>query len=159
MTNWNDYTPPDPRDSLDRDQVLAQWQKAQNDLAKCKEQEMDWRKYVVKRAFPTPSEGTNSFDLGNGKELKAVVKYNYSLADNSIVEKTLDDIAKIGNQGAFIADRLVSWSACFLLTEYRELQERAKDSVEAQEILAKVGEMLTVSEAAPTVSIKESKKK
>jgi len=150
----------DPRDLLDRDQVLMQWQVAKDAIEKAKAAEMEWREYVVKRAFPQKQEGTNTLELGNGYELKAVVKFNYNLADNQTVDKVLDDISKIGNEGTFIAERLVSWKPSFLLTEYRALQASAESgSAIAQQILAKIGEMLTVTDAAPTVSIKEPKRK
>lgn len=159
MTNTDTTLIPDQRDNMSRDEVLLAWQHAKDTLDAIKEEEMSWRKYVVKRAFPDAQEGMNKQELGQGYELKASVKFNYRLADNNTVEKTLDDIAKIGNRGVFIADRLVSWHPSFLLTEYRELQEQAKDSDEAQAILAKVGEMLVVTEAAPTLEIKAPKGK
>lgn len=146
---------PDPRDDLSQDEVLWNWENTKAQLAKFKEQEMDWRKYVVKRAFPVKQEGINTVELGAGYSLKANVKFNYKLADNATVEKTLDAIAKIGNEGTFIADRLVSWSPSFLLKEYRVLQEQAETGNDtAQQILAKIGEMLIVDEAAPSLEIK-----
>lgn len=150
----------DPRDLLDRDQVLLAWQAAKDAIVAANTAELEWRKYVVKRAFPKPIEGTNTLPLGNSYELKAVVKFNYNLADNQTVEKVLDTIAKIGNEGAFIAERLVSWRPSFLLTEYRNLQSAAESgSNTAQTILALIGDMLTVTDAAPAVSIKEPKAK
>ncbi len=162
----NDYpgwprepTPANPLDKLSQDELLVLWDQRKKVLAQAKEQEMDLRKYIVSRAFPQAEEGTNTIELGAGYELKAVVKYNYSLKDNDIVEKTLDKIAKIGNIGSFIAERLVSWKPSFLITEYRNLQAAAESSNEAQEILAAIGEMLVVDDAAPTLTIKEPKKK
>ncbi len=145
---------PDPRDSMTRDEVLFAWQRSQHDLKIAKENEMEWRKYVVKRAFPEAKEGTNTTELGNGYALKAVVKYNYKLLPNEVVEHCLERISKIGNQGSFIADRLVSWTPNFLLQEYRALQEGGN-----QEILKIVNEMLIITEAAPTLEIKEPRKK
>lgn len=151
---------PDPRDKLSRDEILVLWNDAKSVLEYAKNEEMDLRKYVVKRAFPNKQEGTNTVELGNGYSLKANVKFNYKLADNTVVEKTLDAIAKIGNEGSFIADRLVSWSPSFLLTEYRELQKQAENGNDtAQQILAKIGEMLIVNETAPSLEIKAPKAK
>lgn len=152
--------PKNPWDTLDRDQLLVLWAEKQQALAKAKSDEMDLRKYIVGRAFPEAKEGINTLELGNGYQLKAGVKLNYKLMDNDIVEKTLDKIEKIGNEGKFIADRLVSWTPNFLLTEYRNLTTSAEaGSTIAQEILACVGEMLIVEDAAPTLAIKEPKKK
>lgn len=159
MTNPNP-TPADPRDNLDRDTVLLAWQQAKDVLEAAKANEMDWRKYVVRRAFPNPNEGTNTLDLGKDYKLKATVKFNYKLdADNEKIERGLDEIKSIGNQGAFIADRLVSWTPNFLLTEYRNLQAQADDgSEDARKMLNIVNSFLTINEAALSVEIKGPKK-
>jgi hypothetical protein len=102
----------------------------------------------------------NNLDLGNGYTLKAGIKYNYNLADNDTVEAGLNKISSIGNQGTFIADRLVSWKPNFLLSEYRVLQEeKDKGDKTAIEILNVVNSFLTISEAAPSLEIKAPKGK
>ncbi len=146
-------------DSKSQDDILVEHQRMQSELVSLKARELDFRKYIVDRCFPTKEEGTNTLELGRGFELKAVVKYNYKLLDNDIVEKGLAKIASIGNQGAFIADRLVSWTPNFLTTEYRKLQDDAEaGSNEAKEILKLVTEFLEIKEAAPTLTIKEPRK-
>lgn len=150
-------TPSNEWDKLSRDELIILWDQRKKVLTQAKEQEMELRKYIVSRAFPEADEGTNTLELGNGYQLKAVVKYSYKLRDNNIVETTLNKISKIGNQGSFIADRLVSWTPNFLVTEYNNLKEAAASSSEAQEILAAIGEMLIVEDAAPTLNIKEPK--
>lgn len=152
-------TPANPWDAKSQDEVLMHWQELKDQLAKIKDEELEFRKYIVSRAFPQKEEGTNTLELGNGYELKAVVKFNYKLADNDIVEAGLSRIAKIGNEGAFIADRLVSWHPNFLVSEFRTLQENAdKGSGEARAILKEVESFLTITDAAPTLNIKEPKK-
>jgi hypothetical protein len=152
--------PTNPLDSMTEDQLLMLWQDKKAAIEKAKEEEMDLRKYIVKREFPKPHEGTNTKELGQGYQLKAGIKYNYNLADNDTVEDCLNKISKLGNEGSFIADRLVSWKPSFLLTEYRALQE-SKDKGEkfASEVLDVVNEMLTITEGAPTLEIKEPKAK
>lgn len=151
--------PVHPWDSLDQDALLMLHKKKQELLATMKQEEMELRKYIVDRAFPKKEEGTNTIELGNGYELKAVVKYNYKLADNDVVEKCLDSVAKIGNEGAFIADRLCSWTPSFSVKEYCLLVEDAeKGNESAKAILKAIEPMLTISEAAPTLAIKEPKK-
>src|ERR1700677_2844877 len=136
--------------AMTEDQLLMEWQRKKDAIEFAKAEEMDLRKYIVARAFPKKEEGTNTKDLGNGYQLKANIKFNYKLADNDTVEKTLDKIATIGNSGAFIAERLVSWKPSFLLTEYRQLQEDSdKGSIEAKSILKTITEMLTIDDAAP----------
>lgn len=149
----------DPRDAMSQDDILIAWQYVQSKLASAKKDEIEWRNYVAKRAFPEPKEGTNILALGNGYILKAVVNYHYNLLDNDVVESTLNKIAKIGNQGAFVADRLVSWTPNFLKTEYTKLKEDAEaGSLEAKEMLKLVNEMLVITDAAPKVEIKEPRK-
>lgn len=149
-----------PWDSMNEDQLLMLHNKMQDELVILKAQELDLRKYIVNRAFPQKEEGTNTKELGNGYELKAVVKYNYKLADNDVVEKTLQEIAKVGNDGPFIADRLVGWTPNFLKTEYNKLQDDAAAGNEnAKAILKLTEKMLTITDAAPTLTIKEPKVK
>ena len=149
-----------PWDSLNQDQLLMLHKEKQDLLAAMKQEEMELRKYIVNRAFLKKEEGTNTLELGNGYELKAVVKYNYKLSDNKTVEDGLDKIAAIGNQGKFIADRLVGWTPNFYVSEYREIQKSADEgSAEAKEMLKIIDSFLTIDEAAPTLNIKEPKKK
>lgn len=153
-------TPADPRDGMNQDALLMLWQAKKDAIEKAKEEEMDLRKYIVKREFPKPEEGTTRKDLGNGYQLKAVIKYNYNLADNDKVEECLNHISALGNEGPFIADRLVSWKPSFLKTEYNELLERKdKGDERAIKILTIISSMLTISEAAPTLDLIEPKAK
>lgn len=152
---------------LTPDGVLMLWQRTQKALAAAKEDEMEIRKTAVKVYVPQPREGMNNVDLGNGYTLKAGVKFNYKLdSDIKKVEDALDRIAKVSNEAAFLADRLVSWTPNFLLTEYRLLEERAKDTNTdaydrgvARDILKILSEVLTITDAAPTLEIKEPKAK
>ncbi len=157
---WDASKNQNPYDALDQDALLMLHKQMQDDLSTLKAKELELRKYIVNRAFPSKSEGTNTLELGNGYELKAVVKYNYKLADNDIVEKTLQLIAESSNEGPFIADRLVSWTPNFLKTEYTKLQEDAERGSESAKRILKLTEiMLTIDDAAPTLSIKEPKVK
>jgi hypothetical protein len=147
---------------LTKDGMLMLWDYWKRNLQQAKELEMEYRKICANLLAPAKTEGTTNVELGEGWTAKVVHKYNYKLAsDNDIVWACLDKIGSIGNQGKFIAERLVSWTPNFLKTEYTTLQEEAeKGSVEAKQILNIVNsEMLTITEAAPTVEIKEPKAK
>lgn len=149
------------------DGVLMLWQRVKLAQEAIKEDEMNIRKIAVKVYVPQPREGMNNVDLGNGYTLKAAVKYNYRLdPDNKKVEDALDRVARVSNEAAFIADRLVNWTPNFLLTEYRLLQDQAADTNTdqyskgvARDILKIVSEVLTITDAAPTLEIKEPKAK
>src|SRR5665213_1830484 len=112
-TEWPKAVASNPLDALDQDALLTLWQQKKDAIEAAKTAEMDLRKYIVNRAFPQKHEGTNTLELGAGYQLKANVKLNYRLADNATVEATLNEIEKTGNEGQFIADRLVS---CLLYT-------------------------------------------
>jgi hypothetical protein len=160
MNAFENPTPSHPYDKFTNDECLLKWQELKNKVEEAKADEMEIRKYIVKREFPNPNEGMNNKDLGEGYTLKAGVKYNYKLADNDIVEKGLNQIASFGNEGSFIADRLVSWTPSFLLKEYRQLQDdKAKGSKFAADCLDVVNGFLTISEASPTLEIKGPKEK
>lgn len=160
-TSWpSNPVPSNPYDAMSEDQLLMKHIELKQAIETAKEQEMELRKYIVSRAFPDKHEGMNTKELGAGYQLKAAVKYNYNLADNDTVEKCLEKIASLGNQGPFIADRLVSWKPSFLLTEYRQLQEDAeKGEGFAKACLDAITPMLTITEAAPTLEVKEPKAK
>ena len=147
-------------DAMDQDALLMRWDALKQAVEAAKEQEMELRKYIVTRAFPNADEGTNTVELGEGYKLKAVVRYTYNLADNDTVEAGLDAISKIGNDGKFIADRLVSWKPSFLKTEYTQLlDDKSKGSKIASDILDVVTTFLTIKDAAPTLDIVEPKVK
>lgn len=147
-------------DAKSRDEVLAEWEARKILLETAKQREIEFRKYVVDRVFPDKHEGMNNLSLNNGYVLKASIKYSYKLSDNKLVEEGLDKLAKIGNSGSFIADRLVSWTPNFLLTEYRELQKNAEGgSEEAKEMLKVINSFLTIEDAAPALEIKSPKGK
>jgi len=146
-----------PYDKMDRDALLMEHQKLKDDIDKLKEREMELRKYIVDRCFPNKQEGTNTLALGDNFNLKAQIKYNYKLDnDNSMVETCLDQIEKMGNEGSFLAERLVSWHATFNLTEYRKLCESDATDIQ-KKIRKKIEEILTITEAAPTLEIKAPK--
>lgn len=166
--NWNDgaqVTPSNPQpsnpwDAMNEDALLLLWNGKKAAIETAKAEEMELRKYIVGREFPKKQEGTQRKELGNGYELKAVVKYNYSLADNDTVENTLEKLSKLGNSGSAISERLVSWKPNFLLGEFRQLQEdKEKGSKFASDALNIISEMLTITEGSPTLEIVAPKKK
>lgn len=152
--------PSTPWDNWTNDQCLMHWQSLKDALSAAKDAELEFRKYVVTREFPKPDEGTNTKELGNGYKLKAVVKYNYKLPDNDKVEAGLKKLETLGNEGAFIGERLISWTPNFLLKEYRLLEDDAeKGSKFANDALAIIHSFLEITEAAPTLTITEPKAK
>ena len=148
---------------LNRDGLLMLHKHAKEKLDFWKEEEMMLRKIAVVELVPARTEGTTNVELGNGFKAKVNHKYNYSIKDNDnkVIWNILDKIKNIGNQGAFIAERLISWSPSFLKTEYNMLIEEADGgSDDAKAILKIVNEeLLTIEPAAPELKIVEPKKK
>jgi len=143
--------PSNPYDAMNEDQLLMEHKKLQDDLSALKEREMELRKYIVNRAFPKKEEGVNKRELGAGYTLKATIKYNYVLdSDNDKIDAALEKLAKVDNEGSFIADRLVNWKATLSVSEYRQLDPKYKKIID---------EVVTVNDAAPTLEIVEPKKK
>ena len=146
---------------LDQDGLLMLHKRAKEQLDYWKEEEMTLRKIAAQVLVPEKTEGTNTVELGNGYQAKVNNKYNYRLAnDNDVVWSGLERIEKLGNEGKFVAERLVSWSPNFLLTEYRQLQEDAKKGSEfAKAALKEISTFMTITEAAPELKIVEPKPK
>lgn len=146
-----------------QDGMLMLHKKTKENFDFYKEQEMAYRKICASFLVPDPQkhEGMNNVELGNGYTAKVGIKFNYKLDnDNTKIWEALDRIKKISNQGTFIAERLISWHPSFLVTEYRMLQEEAETgSPDAKLILKEVETILTITDAAPTLEIKEPKVK
>lgn len=128
--------------------ALAEWQAAKTALDAAKEAEMQLREQVGKLAFPNPTEGTQSLDLGDGWSIKLVHKMNYTLASNDEVDDALTRISNMNNEGKFLAERIVSWKPSLSLSEYRELEPQYKSVID---------KVLTIKPAAPTLEIKPPK--
>ena len=152
--------PSNPWDAMNEDQLLMLWQQKKQAIENAKAEELELRKYIVKREFPKANEGTNRKELGSGYDLKSVIKYNYKCDDNEKVENGLNRLSALGNEGSFIADRLISWTPNFKLMEYRTLQEDAEKGSEfAKTALSIISTFMTITEAAPTLEIVEPKAK
>jgi hypothetical protein len=130
--------------------LLANWKLAKEQLDSAKETEMDLRKQIQTEFFPSPEKGTQRVDLPYGYKLKLVHKINYTLGNNDLVNKALDDIAGAGNDGTFIAERLVSWKPSISVKEYEILDPKYKVVID---------KVLTTKDASPTIEIEEPKAK
>lgn len=144
---------------MDKDGLLMLQQNHKKQLDYFKETEMELRNLCIKFLFPTKKEGVNTVELGGGYTVKAGIAFNYRLdGDNNKIEDVLDDITKIGNEGAFISDRVITWTANFHVAEYRKLQDDAsKGNQTAVSILNKLEQILTITDKAPTLEVKAPK--
>lgn len=149
--NWStgEASPAEPKpfQGWSRDQMLVEWANRKKALADATIAEYQLRLAIVEAEFPQATEGTNTIELGNGYKLKCTVKFNYNL-DGEKTEDVLAKIANLGNEGTFIADRLVNWKPNLLVGEYRKLEGEYKRLFD---------EALTIKPGAPQVEIVEPK--
>lgn len=127
----------------ERNAALLAWQEAAKVLEAAKADEMEKRLKAFGMCFIKPKEGTNTLTLGNGYELKAEYKFNYSL-DKDKVDDALEKIEKLGNEGTFIAERLVKWSPELSISEYRKLDKQYLDLITP---------VLTIKPGTPSLKI------
>lgn len=148
--------------SVDKDGLLMLWESIKKTLAVFKDDEMELRKLAVeflKTDIEEPKTGVNNVDLGGGYTAKVGLKLNYKLeGNNEQIESILDKIETCGNEGKFIAERLVRWKADLSVTEYKDLQEQAKSSAVSKQILTILNEIVVTDDGAPTLDIKEPRK-
>lgn len=137
----------------DRDNLILAWRRSKEELDKAKEREMELRTQLAAMLFPNPSAGTQRFELGGGYSVKLVHKINYKL-DEDRVDDALDNIEKQGNEGAFLADRLVKTKHELSISEYKKLDP---SNPSHKKIKAELDKVLTTSPGAPTLELEEPK--
>lgn len=117
-------------DAASRNNLIAQWHYAKNNLETAKAAELELRNKILDESFVW-KEGTENLELGNGYKLKAVFKLNYRLfnKDND-VDKALTKLENAGTEGAFIAERLVKWKPELSVSEYKKLDEKFKQIID-----------------------------
>ena len=141
------------------DKTLLKWEQAKAALDAAKEDEMSLRKlYVAIASDATKQKGTENIALGNGYKAKVVKKVNYGFiknADNKVdvdaIHDAQDEIEKLGNEGAFLAERLIKWSAELSVSEYNKLEPESNATHKA--VKAALDKVIVTSEGAPTLEI------
>lgn len=135
---------------LTKDQLLSLWNETKTELDRIKAVEAELRKQVVVEFFSgEKKEGTENVLLGNGYKLKCTFKQNYNLRADE-VEKALQKIEAMGDEGKFIAPRLVNWKPSLVIKEYRDLSEKMRKIIDG---------VLTISDGAPSLEIIAPKSK
>lgn len=155
--------PVQPKIELTPQQALADWEKKKNALATAKAEEGEARKLVMALNFKDAKEGVNTIPLNNGYELKGTRKVSRkfivpkdfnAIGDTQptiaeAVDVMVEEMRRASNEGAFIAERLVKWTADMSDKEYKALSPELK----------KIVDKYVISEdAMPNVEIKAPKK-
>lgn len=141
-------------------EALVKWQEAKKSLDFFKEQEMLFRKSIVRAMFPAATVGTNNLPLNGGAVLKAVLKEDYNLMKDDVkkqalagepvdpwksVTAVLDAFAVIGGDvGNLLADRLVKWEPTVSVSEYKQLTKPYRDVFDT---------VLTIKPASPELKL------
>lgn len=146
-----------PFDEAARDLLLKAWNDAKGVLERAKESEMSIRKAVAAYVFPTPKEGVNNHELGGGYVLKMGHKLNYNItAPNEAVDKAEDEAAKLGNEGTFLFERVITWTPNFSKSEYNKLDPALPAHAGVKKL---VDGLLEIKPGTPSLEIKEPKAK
>lgn len=145
-----------PEKPLTKAEKLQKWLDAQKALAEAKDEEMKARKDVIgDYVDPTTGllegkkEGTVNIQLANDWKLKVVLKQNYNL-DQATIDAALDKLEVAGENGKFIAERLVSWKADLSIKEYRLLLPAHKAIIDS---------VLTITDGSPSLQLVDPKAK
>lgn len=151
VTDADDYT------QFNDQQLVAHWHKTQGIANTWKLKEAALREECVRRIFSNDTAaGTYNIELGQGYKLKCVRKDTYTPItkktnpDDVTISEALQKIRGLGNEGAFIADRLVKWKPELSLTEYKQSPENI------QKIIL---DAIVIKPAMPTLEVVEPKKK
>ena len=110
---------------LDRDQLLIQWQQAKQQLETAKAKELELRNIIVNDLGlfdPNKEKGTERYKLGNGWELKAEKKLNwttYAEVQGVHIETAINKIAETA--GRMAADELVKFKPEIKISIYEKL--------------------------------------
>lgn len=138
-------------------QLVAHWQRTQGLAATWKAKESALREEVVRRLFANQVQaGTYNYELGHGYKLKCIKKDTYTPVTKVVnptdvtITQALQKIKDLGNEGEFIATRIVKWKPELSLTEFKQAPENIK-----QIIL----DAIVIKPAMPTLEIVEPKKK
>lgn len=134
------------------DNVMLEWRRAKDELDECKEREAALRRAVFEVKFPNKTEGTQRVELGKGYKLKAVYPMTYNCGtkpdDLAKVTNGLNELAALGEEAKFIAQRVVKWMPEISITEYRQLKPEYKMIVD---------KFVTIKPGSPQLEIEEPK--
>lgn len=144
--------------SYETNDLLLAWNSEKSTLASVKARESAMRAEIVRRFFPKIEKGTNRFDLGKGYKLKAVHDLNYSVENGDKLTDVLKRMSETGNEGPFIAARIIKRKPELSVSEYNALLNNADDgNGTARAILTILNEILTIKPGSTALEIEEPK--
>lgn len=132
----------------ERMELLRDWNTAVAKAAECKplvELEQALRKAVMAEFFPTPKEGVNNLDMGQGWTLKGTYKIDRKV-DEAALPAVKEQLRELGVN----ADTLVKYKPEVATTIYKALSEQARLIFDTA---------LTIKPGSPTVELVPPKEK
>lgn len=131
-------------DNLITTAELEAWYTAQQELTKLRAKEILLRKAIFSKAFPSPKEGTNNYQLPDGYVLKGT----YGLV-RTVDEAVLDAQLKAMRKAAINTDKLFTYKASLSKSEYNML------TAEQQHL---ADQCLIIKPGSPSLKIEKPKK-
>ena len=129
------------------DELILEQQSAAKQAAFFTARDKELRSMIYGMAFAGLEDGTQHTQaLGNGYKLKGKRPISYKLS--SSVDAALEAIAAQGNEGSFIADRLVKWTPSLSLTEYNALSDDMRKLIDP---------CITTTPGLPVIEVVEPK--
>lgn len=131
-------------------EYLAAWEQVKALAKKLTDHEMVMRKALFKATFPTPKEGSNTFNLATGGKLVATHKVSRSI-DASQIAFARAEYALVNDRPVDFDD-LLKVSYDLVISSYRKL-EPAPGEAPSPAFLA-VSRMVITKDGAPTLEVK-----
>ena len=103
---------------------LLMWQELADLQKKLKVLEMDMRKKMAAHFFPSPTEGTNTVDIGKGWKVKLKHTINRT-ADEAAFEGVFEELNKLGDE-AFQKEDLFKFKPELKKAQYNKFSDKQK---------------------------------
>lgn len=129
---------------MTRDELILEQAKAAEQAKFWKERDAELRGMIYGQQFQNMEDGKqHTIELGNGYKLKGKRPVNYKL-DKEKTKEALAELAKLGNEGPFVAERVVKWEPDLSLSEYKKLTAPQK---------AIIDKVLTTTPGLPVIEL------
>lgn len=147
----SDFVPTtkEPMSIADRDALLVQWKQAKETLDLAKDSEMKLRKMIVEESGlfdNTKEKGTERINIGNGWQIKAEKKINWTTKAELEDGRRIYDALKLIQEsaGQLAAEELVKFKPEVKMSIYTKLTDEQKSMIDP---------FLTSSPASPSLEL------
>lgn len=97
-------------------EALEEWQSLGPKIKQLQARERELRNLLFEGTFPNPKEGTNTYNLPDGRIIKGTYKLSRSV-DEAALPAVLEQLPE------GLGDRLVQFKPSLVLSEYRKLPD------------------------------------